>query len=219
MGCQRPQFLGRPGAWPVSCAARKRWPRGSKASRLDALRIRRAVGFQEEAVQVSRPCLRSSRLLCQRCKGLPDNWLQQGHEEQRSRFSPPPKRAKWPMRGDLRGVPKAHPGLPTSPFDAVRLPSPAPVVLSNLLTRFYNSSSAGAKKMGHALPSCAGGPFVFLVRSQRILPLPWPVCSGILPHSMSSDLRIQSTNILQSILILLYHLSQVPWPKVHLCGV
>lgn len=140
---------------PVSsCAARKRWPRGSKASRLDALWIRRTVGFQEEAVQVSRPCLRSSGLLCQRCKGLPGNWLQQSHEEQRSRSHPPPhprKRAKWPMRGDLRGVPKAHPGLPTSPFDAVRLPHPAPVVLSNLLTRFSNSSSAGAKKNGTRL--------------------------------------------------------------------
>lgn len=66
--------------------------------------------------------------------------------------------------------------------------------------------------MGRALRSCAGGPFVFLVKSQHILPLPWPVCSGILPHYMSSVLRIQSTSILQSILILLYHLSQVPWP-------
>lgn len=197
---------------PVSCAARKRWPRGSKASRLDALWIRRTVDSQEEAVRSLVPACAPRGCSASAARGSQASGSSKATKSRGAGSPPPPKRAKWSMRGDLRGVPKAHPGLPTSPFDAVRLLQPAPVVLSNLLTRFSNSSSAGAKKMGRALRSCAGGPFVFLVRSQHILPLPWPVCSGILPHSMSSDLRIQSTSILQSILILLYHLSQVPWP-------
>lgn len=99
-------------------------------------------------------------------------------------------------------------------------PHPAPVVLNNLLTRFSNSSSAGAKQVGRASQSCGGAPLRFLARSQRVFPLLWPVCSGTLPaHSASSDLRVQSTNIFQSVLILLYHLSQVPWSQVRVCSV
>lgn len=187
-GCQRPLILGRPGAWPVSCAARKRWPRGSKASRLDALHTRRTVGFQEEADQVSRPCLRSCSASA--CKGLAPKQLvparPRGTEEQ----IPPGRERSGQCVGTCTEFPRltqVSPLLLSMLYDHL-----APVVLSNLLTRFSNSSSARAEQVGCVSGSCAGGPFVFLVRSQRILPLPWPACSGILPHSMSSKVPISS---------------------------
>lgn len=136
---------------PVSCAARKRWPRGSKASRLDALWIRRTVGSQEEAVRSLVPACAPRGCSASAARGSQASGSSKATKSRGAGSPPPPKRAKWSMRGDLRGVPKAHPGLPTSPFDAVRLPQPAPVVLSNLLTRFSNSSSAGGKENGTRL--------------------------------------------------------------------
>lgn len=67
-GSQRPLCLGRRGAWHVSLQDYRvsdTWYQGT--SRLDALRTRRTVGFQEGAVKVRAP----RGWLASACKGLP----------------------------------------------------------------------------------------------------------------------------------------------------
>lgn len=122
-GIQKPLSLGRQGVWQVFLQGYRvsaTWDQG--ISRLDALRTRGTVGFQEGAVQVSVPVLSP--------RPAP-TWVSQQLVSARLSEADPGKRVKWRAHVDLCGAPKAHPGLPSSPFDVVRLSDPAPMSLNN----------------------------------------------------------------------------------------
>lgn len=159
-GSQRPLSLGRRGAWQVSL---------------------QGYGVSDTWYQVPPGWVRCgpdgqlvSRREQSRFALLGVGWLAPARVSQlvpaRLSEADPGKRVKWRAHADLRGAPKAHPGLLISPFDVVRLPHPVPMVLNNLRARFSDSSCAGTKQVGRTPWCCGGGPPAFLARSQRILP-------------------------------------------------
>lgn len=134
------------------------WYQGT--SRLDALRTRRTVGFQEGAVKVRAP----RGWLAGACKGLPTTG---SSKVVRSRSREESEVAS------ICGPARSSQGSPGSPYFSlrfVRLPHPVSMVLNSLQARFSDSSSAGTKQVGRTPWCCGGGPPAFLARSQRILP-------------------------------------------------
>lgn len=109
------------------------WYQGT--SRLDALRTRRTVGFQEGAVKVRAP----RGWLAGACKGLPTTG---SSKVVRSRFREESEVAS------ICGPARSSQGSPGSPYCSLRLPHPVSMVLNSLQARFSDSSSAGTKQVG-----------------------------------------------------------------------